>query len=178
MTSQQRKKRDKNVKPIKEDAFLQKYNMELLKCIDDMKMKRDEVNRSILTLSDEQQKLESDVLHLTAQLARVNESLCKKMKQQGECDELISEYNEAFHRLLYGQQTLLANVRRSVNTVAPSVILEESEAASLSSRQAARSSKMSFSTRGDTRADGRKDSRRDSRTDVSHQESRAESTIQ
>lgn len=177
-TSSRKKKNDKVIQPRKEDAFIQRYNMELLKCIDDMKLKRDEVHRDILTLSEEQHKLEHDVTQLTAQLARVNESLCKKMKQQTECDELLKEYDEAFHKILYGQQTLLANVRKSVNTVAPSVILEESEVTSQSSRQAARSSRMSFSTRGETRADGRKDSRRDSRTDVSHQESRAESMIQ
>lgn len=177
-TSSRRKKSEKAVQPRKEDAFLQRYNVELLKCIDDMKLKRDEVHRDILTLSEEQHKLEYDVTHLTGQLARVNESLCKKMKQQTECDELLREYEEAFNKLLYGQQTLLANVRRAVNTVAPSVILEESEAASLSSRQAPRSSRMSVSTRAETRADGRRDSRRESRTDYSHQESRAESMIQ
>lgn len=177
-TSSRRKKSEKAVQPRKEDAFLQRYNVELLKCIDDMKLKRDEVHRDILTLSEEQHKLEYDVTQLTGQLARVNESLCKKMKQQTECDELLREYEEAFNKLLYGQQTLLANVRRAVNTVAPSVILEESEAASLSSRQAPRSSRMSVSTRAETRADGRRDSRRESRTDYSHQESRAESMIQ
>lgn len=177
-TSSRRKKSEKAVQPRKEDAFLQRYNVELLKCIDDMKLKRDEVHMDILTLSEEQHKLEYDVTHLTGQLARVNESLCKKMKQQTECDELLREYEEAFNKLLYGQQTLLANVRRAVNTVAPSVILEESEAASLSSRQAPRSSRMSVSTRAETRADGRRDSRRESRTDYSHQESRAEYMIQ
>lgn len=177
-SSSRRKKSEKAVQPRKEDAFIQRYNMELLKCIDDMKLKRDEVHRDILTLSEEQHKLEYDVTQLTGQLARVNESLCKKMKQQTECDELLREYEEAFNKLLYGQQTLLANVRRAVNTVAPSVILEESEAASLSSRQAPRSSRMSVSTRAETRAEGRRDSRRGSRTDYSHQESRAESMIQ
>ncbi|XP_048776849.2 microtubule nucleation factor SSNA1-like [Ostrea edulis] len=178
MAAQQRKKKEKETRTLKEDAFIQKYNLELLKCIDDMKVKRDGVHRDILSLSDEQRKLEGDILQLTSQIARVNESLCKKMKQQVECDELLKEYDEAFHRLLYGQQTLLANVKRAVNTVAPSVILEESEVASLSSRQAARSSRMSFSTRGETRADGRKDSTRESRTDVSHQDSRTNSSIQ
>lgn len=83
-TSSRRKKSEKAVQPRKEDAFLQRYNVELLKCIDDMKLKRDEVHRDILTLSEEQHKLEYDVTHLTGQLARVNESLCKKMKQQTE----------------------------------------------------------------------------------------------
>ena len=73
------------------DAVVQRYNLELLHCLDEMKLKRDELHRDVISLTDEQTKLQGDLLMLTSQLGRVNESLCHRLAEKDQCDHMVSE---------------------------------------------------------------------------------------
>lgn len=57
----------------------QNYNNELVKCIEDLKEKREEVNRQILQDEEEKQKIQNDLRILTERLSRINDSLARKV---------------------------------------------------------------------------------------------------
>ncbi|KAK3107745.1 hypothetical protein FSP39_021313 [Pinctada imbricata] len=172
MTTPRTPGRRRDVKKDKNDAILQKYNVELLHCLDEMKYKRDELHRDVISLKEEQGKLQSDILLITAQLAKVNESLCHKLAEKDECDRVISEYEDAFQRLIDGSENLLTSVRKAVQMVAPDVIIEEEEPSRTTSRQTRISTTSHplhtpLTSRADTRGEvkSRLDSRQPSRAD-------------
>ena len=48
------------------------YNSELVRCIEDLREKREEVNRSILRDEDEKAKLQRDLTAITERLTKLN----------------------------------------------------------------------------------------------------------
>ncbi|BFZ20410.1 hypothetical protein BsWGS_23449 [Bradybaena similaris] len=93
-------------------AALQSYNNELVKCIEELCSKRDEIHRSILQEEEEKQKLQNDIRVLTEKLAKVNESLAKKMASRSEFDKTIAETEAAYMKILESSQTLLSVLKR------------------------------------------------------------------
>lgn len=93
-------------------ATLQNYNNELVKCIEDLCSKRDELHRSILQEEEEKQKLQNDIRVLTERMAKVNESLAKKMASRNEFDKTIAETESAYMKILESSQTLLNVLKR------------------------------------------------------------------
>lgn len=61
-------------------ASLQNYNNELVKCIEDLREKREEINRQILKEEEEKAKIQRDLSILTDRLSKINESLMRKMQ--------------------------------------------------------------------------------------------------
>ena len=61
-------------------AALQNYNNELVKCIEDLCTKRDDLQRQIITEEEEKHKLQNDIRVLSEKLAKTNEGLAKKTK--------------------------------------------------------------------------------------------------
>ena len=53
-------------------ATLQNYNNQLVKCIEDLREKREEVNRQILTEEEEKAKIQKDLSILTDRLSKIN----------------------------------------------------------------------------------------------------------
>lgn len=98
-------------------AALQSYNNELVKCIEDLCSKRDELHRHILNEEEEKQKLQSDIRTLTERLAKVNESIAKKMTARNEFDKTISETEAAYMKILETSQTLLNSVKGSITHI-------------------------------------------------------------
>ncbi|XP_074655035.1 microtubule nucleation factor SSNA1-like [Tubulanus polymorphus] len=98
-------------------AALQSYNNELVKCIEDLCAKRDELNRQILTEEEEKQKLQNDIRILTEKLAKVNESLSKKLASRNEFDKTIAETEAAYMKILESSQTLLNVLKRESQTL-------------------------------------------------------------
>ncbi|KAK3585077.1 hypothetical protein CHS0354_004264 [Potamilus streckersoni] len=101
------------------DVFVQKYSTELLKCIDEMKLKRDQLHLQILKETGEQEKIKNDVRHLTTRLSRVNESLSGKLEARGKLDLAIQEADNAFSGLVKGSEDLLSLVKRVSNVEIP-----------------------------------------------------------
>lgn len=51
-----------------------------MRCIEDLREKREEVNRSILRDEEEKAKLQRDLTKMTERLSRLNEDLARKMQ--------------------------------------------------------------------------------------------------
>ena len=97
-------------------ATLQNYNNELVKCIEDLREKREEVNRQILSEEEEKAKIQKDLSILTDRLQKLNESLTRKQQARNEYDKTIQETEAAYMKILESSQTLLHVLKReSVN---------------------------------------------------------------
>jgi Sjoegren syndrome nuclear autoantigen 1 len=59
---------------------LSNYNQELVRCIEDLREKREEVNRSILRDEEEKAKIQRELTKLTERLGKLNEDLARKMQ--------------------------------------------------------------------------------------------------
>mmetsp|Transcript_13338 Transcript_13338/g.21167 ORF Transcript_13338/g.21167 Transcript_13338/m.21167 type:complete len:163 (+) Transcript_13338:817-1305(+) len=75
-------------------ASLQNYNNELVKCIEDLKEKREEVNRQILQDEEEKQKIQNDLRILTER--------CVHLCMCGGHEQLCRERFEWFWLLMHG----------------------------------------------------------------------------
>lgn len=75
-------------------AQLQTYNNELVKCIEDLCSKRDEVSKEIKIDESEKDKLEHDIAILHERLQKVNTQLAKKI-------QVREEYATGFFNLKY-----------------------------------------------------------------------------
>jgi len=99
-----------------EGATLQNYNNELVKCIEDLREKREEVNRSIAKDEEEKAKIQNDLRILTERLARINDNLARKITSRNEYDKTIQETEAAYSKIMESSQTLLHVLKReSVN---------------------------------------------------------------
>uniref|UniRef100_A0A4W4F9S6 Sjogren syndrome nuclear autoantigen 1 n=1 Tax=Electrophorus electricus TaxID=8005 RepID=A0A4W4F9S6_ELEEL len=77
-------------------AALQTYNNELVKCIEELCFKRDELNKQIKQEEDEKARLQHDIRILTEKLSRVNESLARRLTARAEFDRTIAETEAAY----------------------------------------------------------------------------------
>ena len=59
---------------------LSNYNQELVACIEDLREKREELNRSLLRDEEEKSKIQKELSTLTERLSRLNEDLARKMQ--------------------------------------------------------------------------------------------------
>lgn len=136
----------------KSDAVLQRYNVELLKCLDDMKYRRDDIHKEILTLQNEQIKIQSDLGELTSRLSKINESICHKISEQENCDRTIAEYEVAFTKLIEGSENLLTSLKHAVETVLPDIVLHNREPTQASTNAGA--SRLSKRSRSQSQSTG------------------------
>lgn len=67
--------------------------------INDLCGKRDELHKQILQEEEEKQKLQNDIRILTERLAKVNESLSKKMASRNDFDKTIAETESAYMKV-------------------------------------------------------------------------------
>ena len=67
--------------------------------INDLCGKRDELHKQIIQEEEEKQKLQNDIRILTERLAKVNESLSKKMASRNEFDKTIAETENAYMKV-------------------------------------------------------------------------------
>jgi sjoegren syndrome nuclear autoantigen 1 len=93
-------------------ATLQNYNNELVKCIEGLRERRDEVARAIDVEDKERLKIQSDLNILTERLARVNESLARKVQAKTEYDRTIQETEAAYMKIVESSGTLLHVLKR------------------------------------------------------------------
>ena len=66
--------------PTDSHGSLSNYNSELVRCIEDLREKREEVNRSILRDEEEKAKIQRELTKMTERLGRLNEDLARKMQ--------------------------------------------------------------------------------------------------
>ena len=70
---------------------MQNYNSELVSCIEDLREKREELNRSIAADEEEKAKIQNDLRILTERLSKLNDSLARKIASRTEYDKTITE---------------------------------------------------------------------------------------
>jgi len=93
-------------------ATLQNYNNELVKCIEDLREKREEVNKQILKEEEDKAKIQKELAALTDRLQKINESLVRKTQARNEYDKTIQETEAAYMKILESSQTLLHVLKR------------------------------------------------------------------
>ncbi|KAM9207658.1 microtubule nucleation factor SSNA1 [Trichechus inunguis] len=106
-------------------AALQNYNNELVKCIEELSQKREELCRQIQQEEDEKQRLQNEVRQLTEKLARVNENLARKIASRNEFDRTIAETEAAYLKILESSQTLLSVLKREAGNLTKATALEQ-----------------------------------------------------
>ncbi|CAE7472398.1 DIP13 [Symbiodinium natans] len=88
------------------------YNNELVKSIEDLREKREELNRQILKEEEDKAKVQKELSLLTDRLQKVNESLVRKTQARNEYDKTIQETEAAYMKILESSQTLLHVLKR------------------------------------------------------------------
>jgi Sjoegren syndrome nuclear autoantigen 1 len=68
--------------------------------IEDLCNKRDELQKQILVEEEEKCKIQNDLRILTERLARINESLAKKIASRNEYDKTIAETEAAYMKVM------------------------------------------------------------------------------
>eukprot|EP00161_Ancyromonas_sigmoides_P002621 TRINITY_DN1236_c0_g1_i1.p2 TRINITY_DN1236_c0_g1~~TRINITY_DN1236_c0_g1_i1.p2 ORF type:complete len:112 (-),score=26.73 TRINITY_DN1236_c0_g1_i1:18-353(-) len=98
--------------PKAKGAAMQNYNNELIKCIEDLREKRDAVSRQVSKDEDERAKIQTDIRILTERLQRLEGSLGRKAEAVREYDRTITETEAAYAKILESSQTLLSVLKR------------------------------------------------------------------
>mmetsp|Transcript_20600 Transcript_20600/g.66732 ORF Transcript_20600/g.66732 Transcript_20600/m.66732 type:complete len:112 (+) Transcript_20600:66-401(+) len=97
-------------------ATLQNYNNDLVRCIEELREKREDLNRSVAQDEEEKAKIQNDLRILTERLARINDNLARKVASRNEYDKTIQETEAAYSKIMESSQTLLHVLKReSVN---------------------------------------------------------------
>lgn len=91
---------------------MQNFNNELVKCIEDLREKREEINRQLLKDEEDKAKIQRDLSVLTDRLAKINESLARKVQARNEYDRTIQETEGAYMKILESSATLLNVLKR------------------------------------------------------------------
>ncbi|CBZ49743.1 conserved hypothetical protein [Neospora caninum Liverpool] len=94
------------------NSNLHNYNHELVACIDDLRRKREEVNRQIIKEEEDRAKVQKEIALLQDRLQKLNESLTRKIQARNEYDKTISETEAAYTKILESAQTLLHVLKR------------------------------------------------------------------
>uniref|UniRef100_A0A8C8E2K5 Sjogren syndrome nuclear autoantigen 1 n=1 Tax=Oryzias sinensis TaxID=183150 RepID=A0A8C8E2K5_9TELE len=80
-------------------AALQTYNNELVKCIEDLYSKREELNRQIKLEEEEKERLQHDIQILSEKLNRVEKSLAQRLAARATFDRTIAETETAYTKV-------------------------------------------------------------------------------
>jgi Sjoegren syndrome nuclear autoantigen 1 len=93
-------------------AALQNHNNELVKCIEDLREKREELARALVRDEEEKAKIQQDLAVLTKRLTQLNDNLARKVASRNEYDKTIAETEAAYMKILESSQTLLTVLKR------------------------------------------------------------------
>lgn len=93
-------------------ADMQATNNELVTIIEELKDKRQLLDRSIQVDEEERHHLNHELKLLQAKLQRIDDSLAKKYAARGDFDKTIQETAVAFGNILDSSRVLLTAVKR------------------------------------------------------------------
>eukprot|EP01039_Chlorochromonas_danica_P001055 gene1055-1143_t len=99
-------------------ASLQNYNNELVKCIEDLRERRNELTRQIVKDEEAKGKIQQDLALLTKKLADITDELARKNQTLNEYNRTIQETEAAYMKILESSQTLLQVLRRETGALA------------------------------------------------------------
>ena len=93
-------------------ASLQTYNNELVKCLEDLREKREQVNKALLKEEKEKSTIQKQLQSLTEKLHKINESISQKITARDDYDKTVRETEAAYMKILESSQTLLSVLKR------------------------------------------------------------------
>ena len=86
--------------------------------IEDLREKREEINRTLASDEQEKAKIQNDLAILTRRLAHLNEKLSRQIASRNEYDRTIQETEAAYSKILESSQTLLTVLKRETVNIA------------------------------------------------------------
>lgn len=93
-------------------AALQFCNNELIKCLEDLRNRRNELNYQIQIEEEEKNKLQAQIRELSEKLVKTNESVARKIAARVEFDKTITDTESTFAKIVESSQTLLDLLKR------------------------------------------------------------------
>ncbi|CAK9801418.1 Microtubule nucleation factor SSNA1 [Anthophora quadrimaculata] len=98
-------------------AALQTYNQELVKSLEEMKLRRAELQTEIDSQEEEKSNLQREIEKLSYKLTRLNDSLTKKIAVKNEYDRIIADTETAYVKILESSQLLLNVIKREASSL-------------------------------------------------------------
>lgn len=95
----------------------QNYNAELLKSIEDVREKREELTRQIEKDEANKVEIQNELSILTDRLTKLNENLARKIQTRNEYNKIIQETEAAYIKILESSQTLLDVLKRESHSL-------------------------------------------------------------
>lgn len=87
------------IRHVDELSLIKCFNCFFLIGIEDLCTKRDELQKQILNEEEEKSKIQNDIRILSERLAKINESLAKKIASRNEYDKTIAETEAAYMKV-------------------------------------------------------------------------------
>ncbi|XP_012262845.2 Sjoegren syndrome nuclear autoantigen 1 homolog [Athalia rosae] len=103
-------------------AALQTYNQELVKCLEEMKVRRSELQVQIDSQEEEKHNLQREIEKLSYKLTQLNDSLAKRIATRNDYDRTIAETESAYIKILESSQLLLNMVKREATCLDQSLL--------------------------------------------------------
>lgn len=98
-------------------AALQTYNQELVKCLEDMKLRRSALQSQIVSQEEEKSNLQSEIEKMSCKLTHLNDSLAKRIAVRNEYDRTIADTETAYMKILESSQLLLNMIKKEAVTL-------------------------------------------------------------
>ncbi|CAF93566.1 unnamed protein product [Tetraodon nigroviridis] len=102
---------------IEQAAALQTYNNELVKVLEDLYSRRDDLNQQIKQEEDEKERLQHDFQVLSDKLKRVSETLSQRIAARAAFNRTISETEAAYTKILESSQSLLCVLKKEAGNL-------------------------------------------------------------
>ncbi|CDI75881.1 Sjoegren syndrome nuclear autoantigen 1, related [Eimeria praecox] len=95
-----------------QNANLSACGSELLRCIEELKKKRDDLARNIQAEAEEKEKIQRGIATLTEKLQKITVNQERNMQARDEYEKTIQETEAAYIKIIESSQTLLHVLRR------------------------------------------------------------------
>ena len=96
---------------------LQNYNNGLVACLQELRQKREQVHKEVLSEEREKERIQKQLADLTQQLHRLNGSIQHKTQSRNDFDKTIQETEAAYMKILESSQTLLHVLKRETHNL-------------------------------------------------------------
>ncbi|XP_019363778.1 PREDICTED: Sjoegren syndrome nuclear autoantigen 1 homolog [Gavialis gangeticus] len=105
-------------------AALQGCNNEVVRCLEDLRLRRDELARQIRRDEEERERLRRDVRALGERLERVSDSLARKAEARDDLDKILAETDAAYVKILNSFRALLSVLKQEAGGLSKTAVLE------------------------------------------------------
>jgi chromosome segregation ATPase len=92
---------------------VQKYLKEVCSNIQELKYRREDIDKEISELNEEKKHLQTDIARTTSELSKLNENLFSKAVHIKELNQLEEDYNRHWDKLVEGSEILLRSMSRA-----------------------------------------------------------------